>query len=347
VSIDFLHVFAATFPPTSTNNPMDDEPRDEKAVIEEDWSEFMNFNPTGTGFSQHASLKIPLSSTVEMDIACIEHLTPIDMMNLSYGTSDSTGNRVWMGAFAFMEVFARPLPSYHGEEESEVSKTAKELKMLRYKLFHSANILELGSGTGVSGISLMLAHQSDEQELSYIPSRITFTDNDYHVLDLCKRNCDNNIGGSDESKVYSTLYLEWGKHIDFQEAFNTVIATDVIYNLEALEPLIQSAHALLLPGGYFILSHIPRASISSKLALNVALEHEILSCASKYKLESIFRGNVSEYKYICKNDYALRIDILQNIVTPNKRFGIYDWSSIQSVGAAIFIFKKSVIEVSL
>lgn len=326
---------------------MSDKLNDENVIIEEDWSGFMNFSPTGTAFSQHASVKIPLSSTVEMDIACIEHLTPLDMMNLSNGTSDSTGNRVWMGAFAFIEFFASPLPSFHRDEESEVSKAAQQLQKLRYRLFHGANIIELGSGTGISGISLMLAHRCDEHELSYIPSRVTFTDNDCHVLDLCKRNCDYNIGGSDDSKMYCITHLEWGNHKEFQKSFHTVIATDVIYNLEALEPLIQTAHDLLLPGGYFVLSHVPRASISSKLPINVALEHKILKVSSQYNLEPIFQGNTSEYEHLCKSDYALRIDTLENVIGNEKRSCMYDWRGMKSVGATVLIFKKDVLDVEL
>lgn len=318
---------------------MSEELKNEKVVIEEDWSDIMKFNPTGTAFSQHASIKIPLSSTVVMDIACIEYLTPLDMMNLSNGTSDSTGNRVWMGAFAFMEFFVKPLSIFH-DNESAVSTVARQLKMLRHKLFHGANIIELGSGTGISGISLMMAHKCDVHKLSYIPSRVTFTDNDCNVLDLCKRNCDFNLGRSNDSNLYSISHLEWGEHLEFQESFNTVIATDVIYSLVALEPLIQTAHGLLLPGGHFVLSHIPRASISSKQEQSVALENEILKVANKYKLEPIFGREGSEYEHLCRKNYALRPDILEYIIQHDNLLGMYDWRGMHSVGAAVFIFKK-------
>lgn len=318
---------------------MSEELKDEKVVIEEDWSDFMKFNPTGTAFSQHASLKIPLSSTVVMDIACIEHLTPLDMINLSYGTSDSTGNRVWMGAFTFMEFFVKPLAIFH-DDASEDSTIVRQLQMLRRRLFHGANIIELGSGTGISGISLMMAHKCDVHTLSYIPSRVTFTDNDSNVLDLCKRNCDFNLGECNDSNVYSISQLEWGQHLEFEQSFNTVIASDVIYSLEALEPLIQTAQGLLLPGGHFVLSHIPRASISSRQAQNVALENEILKVAGQYKLEPIFGREGSEYEHLCRENYALRPYILEYIIQHENLLKIYDWRDMNSVGAAIFIFKK-------
>ena len=44
-----------------------------------------------------------------MEVRCMESLTPLDMLDLSNGLSDATGNRIWMGAVLFMECMVREL----------------------------------------------------------------------------------------------------------------------------------------------------------------------------------------------------------------------------------------------
>ena len=44
---------------------------------------------------------------------------------------------------------------------------------------------------------------------------------------------------------------------------DTVIATDVIYDISTVKLLCQTASHILKDGGYFVLSHVPRASVDN------------------------------------------------------------------------------------
>uniref|UniRef100_A0A7S1YS87 Methyltransferase type 11 domain-containing protein n=1 Tax=Ditylum brightwellii TaxID=49249 RepID=A0A7S1YS87_9STRA len=44
-------------------------------------------------------------------------------------------------------------------------------------------------------------------------------------------------------------------------SYDTVFATDVLYDLSSLSPLFTTASKMLRGGGYFVLSHVPRASV--------------------------------------------------------------------------------------
>ena len=51
------------------------------------------------------------------------------------------------------------------------------------------------------------------------------------------------------------------KTIKKKKLIDSVIATDVIYDTASIRPLFQTAASVLKTKGYFVLSHIPRASI--------------------------------------------------------------------------------------
>lgn len=315
-------------------------------TIEEDWSHIMKSSLTGTHFSNHSLCKISLSPSVAMEIACVEHLTPLDMISLSYGTSDPTGNRIWMGALAFIELFVRPIKSSdHKEVQPKWFDRAQQLKKLRKELFHDATILELGAGTGTSGISLAIAHKCDiDESLWYRPKQLTFTDNDSNVLNLCKRNCDLNLSKDGfDTLPYEVMYLEWGMQMSGKDLFNVVIATDVIYNLSSLEPIFQTSHDLLKPGGYFVLSHVPRASIVSDEEPRVALENQILATARNNQFELFLLEKMDNYDQITLMDhnYALRPEMFEQLLC-NKSENSMDnkFKQMESVGVAVFIFIK-------
>ena len=125
---------------------------------------------------------------------------------------------------------------------------------------------------------------------------MTFTDSDRSVLELCERNCRENVA---DASLYSVAQLEWGADLAGgtdenavrSGAYDTVFATDCLYNIQSLPPLLQTASALLRTGGYFIISHVPRASVetddgfSSVVASAQILERSIVKKARRYSLE--------------------------------------------------------------
>uniref|UniRef100_A0A7S2PGQ6 Methyltransferase domain-containing protein n=2 Tax=Leptocylindrus danicus TaxID=163516 RepID=A0A7S2PGQ6_9STRA len=200
------------------------------------------------------------------------------MMGLANGNFDATGNRVWLGAYLFLHFFGRRDTCMHlhqptselitsVEKEESLSPSqmdmSNQISKLRQLLFRNRTVVELGCGTGVSGLSL-LKSQHD------CPKSLHLTDCDETSIDLCRKNCEENVSydGSSCINLCTFELLKW--RIDYGDTstcecagnvYDTVIATDVLYDLASLKPLMHTASALLEASGYFVLSHVPRACI--------------------------------------------------------------------------------------
>ena len=188
-----------------------------------------------------------------------------------------------------------------------------------------------------------------------IPTHVTFTDNDPTVLALCRSNChlnhlllttkndddddvDDSEDYSQDSNHYCTvLPLDWGSTLAESTASalasqlrggaqDTVIATDVIYDLATLRPLFATASSLLQTvtkkqtdddthdddkkarerttedrpspdhdatdrsKRYFVLAHVPRADIACEpQQIQQELEQRILEEAQHYNFVPIHK----------------------------------------------------------
>ena len=329
-------------------------------VEEDDWSSFMCSG--GTAFGRHEVIILRISdgcrSTMsstgsacnksdeegrrghQISIHCVSALSPLDMIDMYHGSQDATGNRVWTGALLFLEAFARNIPTERnrstdtcvaiGELPLSANRTCiattiqTKLCELRSQAFNNKAVIELGCGTGISGISLLAVDKDS-------PSSVTFTDFDGPALDLCKRNCGCNI---DDKSKYSIQQLEWGSQLKegaHPGSYDTVIATDVLYDISSLEPLMRTASELLRIGGYFILSHIPRASVDGEeetgsvaVARAEVLESLIVAEGSKHGLylDSCFRPS--------------ELSLIWNGISLNET----SFSDMDEIGAAVLSFCK-------
>lgn len=221
--------------------------------------------------NHHNALGGPEQSSSMMWVECVESQTPLDMVNFGHGIHDATGNCVWSGAFLFIEAL-HLLEDY----------------------FRGRSVIELGSGTGVGGISLLCSSPL------YHASHVTLTDADPNALEVCRRNCQHNH--LSESS-YSVHELIWGTPVPEaiwtargrykpDDYFDTVFATDVLYDIGSLPALFQTAVECLGPsGGSFLLSHVPRACYSSLHPPVGNLEESIIEQARLYGfgLEKILR----------------------------------------------------------
>lgn len=228
-------------------------------VVEEDWSTFVSET---TGFAQHETQLVrlsPSSSSQTLSIASVPALSPLDMMNLSNGNHDATGHVVWLGAFFFIEALAR-IDYMKG-------------------LFRGKSVLELGCGSGVSGLALLLTGQNNS------PSSLLFTDSDPASLELCERNCKSNL--LPDNDRYSIAKLTWGDDSHLECSFDVVLATDVLYDISSLKLLLLTVDRVLTENGHFVLAHIPRASLpgEAKVGSVERLESFIIDQARKFKLE--------------------------------------------------------------
>ena len=287
--------------PRPVEEPLVDLPAVEKEEQIDDWNLEFDFHV----FAQHEARKISsphVKARTDGEryilVECVESLTPVDMMNLGSGIHDATGHCVWMGAFLLMD--ALPLLGVY---------------------FHGKRVIELGCGTGIGGIALVCSENA-------LPSMLTLTDADPNALELCGRNCEHNT--LDPSQ-YSVVPLTWGEKLaagllkDGDPKFDTVLATDVLYDIGLLPPLFRTAVDCLGGTGTFVLSHVPRACYSSDHPPVNNLEDHIIERAREFgfHLTKLLRpSDLGEEP--CRPRDALNADVSLN--------------EMGQVGAAILIF---------
>lgn len=116
-------------------------------------------------------------------------------------------------------------------------------------------VLELGSGTGLGGICMarLLEEVCDERTnaLSDLTSTIVMSDVCAKALEVIQRNLANN-GNLCKPERIQLKELEWGTHDstwarDLQGSFDLVIASDVVYLPECVDPLLHSVKHFLKP----------------------------------------------------------------------------------------------------
>ena len=229
---------------------------------EEDWSSFLvtgsltagetnEDRSSSYGFQHYPQQKIQWVNGTVIELQHMEELSPMDMVQLSQASHDATGHKVWWGAHLFL--WALVSETNHNRLFVEQPSTNK-------------NVLELGCGTGLAGIALCLAFPT-------VVRSMVFTDADQDVLNLCRINCQRNLAKQQQQPQkpeWSTQQLVWGKEEEEEDhvvdcnsnsRYDIVLATDVLYSVSLLEPLLRTVRAHLQRGGFFWLSHVPRATL--------------------------------------------------------------------------------------
>lgn len=104
-------------------------------------------------------------------------------------------------------------------------------------VFAGKHVCELGGGLGLVSI---LLHKLE------VAASICCTDGDEISLKLLRENVEDTGCGGDKPLIVERLY--WGEHADFLESHpevNIIVAADVIYEEEQIEPLLSTAVAIL------------------------------------------------------------------------------------------------------
>ena len=112
----------------------------------------------------------------------------------------------------------------------------------------AAHVLELGAGLGVPG--LIAGRQA---------RRLTLTDNNAEVLQRLAASLALNASALRASA--SVQHLEWGAaHVPaaLRGTVDVLLASDCVYSAEATGRMLETATALLAPGGRLLLSYVSR-----------------------------------------------------------------------------------------
>ena len=284
------------------------------------------------GFAHHQALSIQLDHSEDdrFEIECVSSLSPLDMVNLSHGSHDATGHSVWMGAFLLIEALASNLSF----------KCLKTQQISLRNLFCSKRVLELGCGTGVGGLSVLLAPETWQSK----PSHVAFSDIDDEVIALCRKNCERHLHSDSiscrDEPLFSTFALNWGDAAPQNESgdlYDVVLATDVLYDMACLRPLLSTTLQSIREGGFFVLAHVPRSCLPESASINdnpqvegdyhAILENHLTQTASELGLQTCAIIRPKQIQNAAKSKCEVPLNSTSLL-------------EMEDAGAAMFVFQK-------
>lgn len=248
-----------------------------KEDTEEDWSSLLVSGDDLLSSYEEEIISVLPNHSLKLKHITDRQLSPLDVVSShSSQDHDATGHHIWLASYFFLDAMVRPVP----EDKVDLLKT-------RTELFSQKRVLELGCGTGVASLALIVASSVICEDIKIVnlpPKELIMTDADPDALELCEMNLSlNNFNESNDSIFIKPL--TWGtkwwddeskcdeqhesKGSLLKEAFDTAFAADVVYDLEALPPLMKTVSEALSHNGNFILSHVPRFASTSVEALIV------------------------------------------------------------------------------
>jgi methylase of polypeptide subunit release factors len=183
------------------------------------------------------------------------------------------------------------------------------------------SVAELGCGTGAAGIALLKILGGG----GVPPTMVSFLDNDPEALELCRINCQQNQLGEYPIQLQqpwadlSSQQDEAGVQEEEDFAFDTILATDVLYDLKIIRPFLQTASRFLKRSNhnkpYLVLSHVPRWFLPRKdgdvhnnnhepYNASQALEDHILNEAEKFGFRRIQTVRPTHVKQQCDSSHG-------------------------------------------
>ena len=147
-------------------------------------------------------------------------------------------------------------------------------------------ILELGSGTGLVGITVSkLLDDADHKSL------VVLTDGDEEAMHLLNRNLSDPFNNINSNRVKATL-LRWNEQFEIFDHwclqqipadlnydgdhssnvdFDIILAGDVMYKKELPQLFFETAKRYMtIPDGVLWLCHVPRATVSHQTVISAA-----------------------------------------------------------------------------
>lgn len=251
-------------------------------MTEESWEEA---NYSAASYTPHSSRRIRFYAPQEssIDIQCVDTstMTLLDVCNYTVEEEevDGSGHCVWMGALFFVHAVSvgMMVAKIDCDSPAQGETVTSSSSWYSDSYFHNQTVAEMGCGTGAAGIALLKILLSQGSSLTtqpISPKRVTFLDNDPDALELCRKNCQQN--GISKSVHDIQLQEPWADLSCSSEdkpskenfCFDTILATDVLYDLKIIRPFLQTASRFLrgpkpsddsIPHKkHLILSHVPR-----------------------------------------------------------------------------------------
>ena len=232
---------------------------EEEEEEEDDWGLACDFFL----FAQHQAQPIWMGSSSlqqqQLEILCVESLTPLDMVQLGAGVHDATGHCVWTACFLWIASLSQVWPPPTAMNDNDDDDTLC--------------VLELGSGTGLGGLALW--HYVLLQCNRHKSIHVSLTDADPEALALCRRNVAHNAHLHDNNHADDGLVaveaLVWGEPVPthLQHAMHVILAADILYDIRLLPAICKSATDVARHddnGATFYLAHVPRACYNADTA---------------------------------------------------------------------------------
>ena len=233
------------------------------------------------------------SQPTAIDIRSVDttNMTLLDVCNyMPEPNVDGSGHCVWLGALYLSHALSI------GMAFSEMTKEKENLKSINNNGWYNDDyfggnntVVELGCGTGAAGIALLkllslrsaaIVDSASTTTSVLLPREFQFWDNDPEALDLCRENVKTNIPFM---AVNYQMDPGWMLNSDFERllannstgqtsSVDTIIATDVLYDLKIIRLFLETAARMLSHNTcdtgnvttdstrmkHLILSHVPR-----------------------------------------------------------------------------------------
>jgi 2-polyprenyl-3-methyl-5-hydroxy-6-metoxy-1,4-benzoquinol methylase len=314
--------------------------KEEEEVVEEAWTNSDGRNVFDESFQKLEVSKIDNvfsnkeSNSIVFESYAMQEMTPLDMTYEDAEKNkdefyDGTGSLVWLASIAFCHMVAQEkipqLKTNNGEYEEEQPQQ---------------RICEVGCGVGLASIATLMAASHNANRM------VVLTDNDQEALDISRRNC---VLNSLAPNSYHQQLLSWGtrlvgggNEILKEASFDIVLATDVIYDISMIPPLLQTASELLKWNGYLIVSHVPRFCLP-KDERETTPTTNTLSCSSPQQELEAFIEQQAKLMALRLIDTIRPHQVLKNIpLTIHEERGECKLSlqRLKDAHAVLFIFEK-------
>lgn len=124
--------------------------------------------------------------------------------------------------------------------------------VLHKEMFEEKNVIELGTGVGLLGITLLKKTNL---------KRLTFSDYNDSVLKNLKENIDYNQG---QKEKYEILKLNWKDYEKANEKYDIIVGTELIYQGGLIEELAKLIKKILNSDGKCFISMPKQRSMTNK-----------------------------------------------------------------------------------